>query len=223
MSRVTRLIKAGIRADRNRIKRDIKVAFPVNWPSRWALPILVFLLSSFFMYGDLGNNETKIALGLIKDNTSNWNYLTQEGQLYRFITYSIIHQNLMHYVGNMVNLLGIWAITIIDKHKRIEITYIVAVILGGLAQSHFTPATRAVGIGASAGIMGLSGLYVYKRIEKKEYLLALLFLSVCMINDLTLISQKSSIAWIAHWFGLLIGIAFGIINSKTIRKKVNRK
>ena len=222
MSRVMRLIKAGIRADRNRIKRDIKVAFPVNWPSMWVLPLMVFLLSSIFMCGNLGNYQTKITLGLLKDNPSNWNYFTQNGELYRFLTYSIIHNNLTHYLSNMVSLLVLWMISIVEKQKRVKRTYILAVVLGGLAQLHFTTANQAIGIGASAGTKSLAGLYLGKMIKEKNWTLAFLFLFVSIVDDFIQISQNSQssvIGSMGHLCGLLIGIAFGMFNFKNASEK----
>jgi membrane associated rhomboid family serine protease len=128
-------------------------AAPVWNKSLW---IVVFTFSTCFFLFSLTDND-KLTYYLALQKKPGINYLTQDGQLFRYLSYSVLHAGVFHYFMNMLNMFFIYKLLLRYRTNSVLMTivYIQSVVLGGLAQIHFATKPEAYLVGASAGIFGL--------------------------------------------------------------------
>ena len=120
------------------------------------LIIIVYILEVY--YNAIYSDKTVIFLG------AKWNEGITNGQLWRLVTYSFLHGNLLHLVLNIVaiNIFGKEVESIYGNFKFLLI-YLVSVWGSGLSSYYFSP---GLAIGASGGVFGVLGsliIYFYKQ------------------------------------------------------------
>ncbi len=123
-----------------------------------ALIVIVYILEVY--YNAMYNDKIIIALG------AKWNEGITNGQLWRLITYSFLHGNLIHLILNIValNVFGKEVESIFGSFKFLLI-YLISVWGSGLSSYCFSP---GLAIGASGGVFGILGsliTYFYKQRE----------------------------------------------------------
>ena len=209
----------------NQLKRRFKRSFESMRLIDWIFPLCILIICTIsWIISTIVQNQLNLTnladssvlngLGLLKDNPNQWNYLTQNGELYRYITYSLVHSSFNHYFLNMVSLLMLWFFLLETKTKGIELIYLVTTILGGMAQLHFTKSIDATVIGASGGIMGITGLWAANFLLDRSWYIFFLFIISSVVAELPAMLGRSNAGWIAHVAGLIIGLVYGLIQSK---------
>jgi membrane associated rhomboid family serine protease len=114
--------------------------------------VLVFLLGNllFYIYG-----SDPLEIWGIKDN-----YDIMSGQVWRLVTCTFLHENLMHILGNMYFLLYLGRIIVQNYGgKKFLILYFISGLVGSLASFMFLTSDS---LGASGAIMGLGGALVFE-------------------------------------------------------------
>ncbi len=157
-------------------------------------------------------------LALVLDNTKNYNWLTQDGHYYRYITYSFLHASFLHYFMNMFNFLVIYSVlkSAKIKEKVIIFVYSSSILLSAYCHMYFnqTSPNPTILMGASGGIFGLIGLLTVCYYKAKDYKSLRLTLLVDLPINVVIAVLIPQVSWIAHLTGFLIGFVIGILNIK---------
>ena len=190
----------------------------------------VFMLLTFgiitvcYFLAHVFDRSELIDLALKIDNSKDFNWLTQEGHIYRYFTHSFLHVNFLHYFMNMMNFILIWGI--LRKYKvnesAIIVVYCSSVVLGGFGHMLYNVnnPTSTFLMGASGGVFGQLGMLVSYYIKSRD--LKSLKLT-CMIDlplNVIVPILVPRVSWMAHLIGFLIGLIVGliVIQKKSIRE-----
>ena len=166
------------------------------------------------------NQSGMINLALKTDNIKGFNWLTQEGHVYRYLTYSFLHVSFLHYFMNMMNFILIW--DVLRKYKvkeaAIILVYCSSVVFGGFGHMLYKvdiPSSSFL-MGASAGVFGLLGMLVMCFFKSRDYNRLKLSCFIDLPLNILIPVLVPQVSWMAHLVGFLIGLVVGII---VIKKK----
>lgn len=191
----------------------------VNW-ALIATSVLVYLLfqSGFFIDAHLA---TAFGLGLTPVNfldglpPPDWALVPEWASL---VTYSFVHGDMMHLLGNMV-FLWVFGDNVEDAlgHGRYLLFYLLAAAAGGLAHALVMPAMDGPLIGASGSVAGVVGAYLMLHPRTKLWILVLGRIPLRLTARWPLLAwvgvqfvfilspDDGGVAWWAHIGGLLAG------------------
>jgi membrane associated rhomboid family serine protease len=145
--------------------------------------------------------------------------------LYQCFTYSFLHGNLFHILGNMLVLFFVgMALEERIGFKKFLIVYFVSMVAAVLFDTLFFYGRWNIAIGASGAVSGILGciLILYPKIEipmvigplflmRVKVWIAVLFFFVMetMLSFFSLLGMESGIAHVAHVGGVLCGMMLG--------------
>ncbi|EPB68756.1 peptidase, S54 family [Ancylostoma ceylanicum] len=143
------------------------------------------------------------------------------GQVWRFITYALLHAGLIHLLGNMVVqiLIGV-PLEVVHKPWRIGPLYLMAVLSGSLLQYTLDPKVYVVG--ASAGVYALLTAHLANVVinwaEMPYRWVRLTLISIFLAFDITTAlirrfcsDQCDTVSHSAHIAGGITGFCFGVV------------
>ncbi|MEU9861715.1 rhomboid family intramembrane serine protease [Streptomyces sp. NPDC047971] len=142
-----------------------------------------------------------------------------DGEWYRLITSTVLHQEVAHFVFNM---LGLWVIGGIVEPELGRIRYAALCLLSGLSGSAFafllSPGNQP-SLGASGVVFGLIGAWaVLTRRQRLDMRPVILFVGLSLLLTFT----RPGISWEAHIGGLVGGalVAYGLLHAPRARRNV---
>ncbi|MFX1538012.1 MAG: rhomboid family intramembrane serine protease [Promethearchaeota archaeon] len=147
------------------------------------------------------------------------NYLVFSGWLYQLITAMFVHFHLIHLLGNLIFLI-IFGLRLEELHssRAVLIVYILAGLGGNLLSLIGGP--LLVSAGASGAIFGIFGANLmilrdlYREGTKTAIMIGLLYF---------IISIGANTNILAHFGGLVVGLAMGYWFSRNIRDKHRKR
>lgn len=139
-------------------------------------------------------------------------------QVWRLISYSFVHGNIVHLLGNSIGIIvSTVGITRLQKFHSIIMVYFICIINGALS-NYLTHPYLAL-IGASGGVYGVAGsnvaaiIYNYDSFYSQEiiyfYLFNFFFIMIDVISYHFMYSDN--VAYQTHWYCYLFGILSGLI------------
>ncbi|MFF5975040.1 rhomboid family intramembrane serine protease [Streptomyces sp. NPDC012769] len=140
-----------------------------------------------------------------------------DGEWYRLITSAFLHQEIAHFVFNM---LGLWLIGGIVEPELGRVRYTVLCLLSGLSGSalvYLVDAPNQASLGASGVVYGLIGAWaVLARRRRYDMRPVLLF----VVISLVLTFARPGVSWEAHIGGLVAGavITYGLVHAPRARR-----
>lgn len=187
--------------------------------------VLILMISGIYMIMYLyGGIEQIVRFALIADR------IKEPFQLYRVVTYGLLHGSLLHIVFNML-FLWIFGSGLESKtgHWTILEIFFLGIIAGGLAQAGINlmlDARHTLVIGSSGGVSAVMGGYLLKsgRDRMKSILIvfpvkiyAWIFILVWFIYQIiaAVFTRTSGVAYFAH----IAGFIFGMMGVKAAGKK----
>ena len=125
-------------------------------------------------------------------------------QAYRLITYSLLHQNLLHYVGNLL-IFGLVGFSLEHRYGTLPIVFVwlFTVVGAGLCVAIGRSCTVVVGL--SSGIYGLFALFVADLVAHFRALRALALVVFIAFEIGGTLTAPNATTWIAHLSGLALG------------------
>lgn len=172
--------------------------------------VVVFFLISL-IYKEDATRASYIIFGVEKTAVLEYN------QIYRLLTYSFVHADIMHLVLNMLALNSLADIVIRFTSEKFSIAlYFIAAIVSGIGIVLFT---NQITIGASGAVYGLFGILIYFSIKQYRMGNSEMFRSILPIILINLfISLAPGISLVGHLGGLIVGLIGSFIYDKKIRK-----
>lgn len=138
-------------------------------------------------------------------------------KLWKLITYSFVHGDIIHLFGNVIGLYFVTAnLYKFQKWANIFFIYFVTVINGALS-FYLTNPYDAL-IGASGGVYGIAGsnlanyVYNYDNMYSYEIVFSNLFIVIFICIDLInyFVTYNENIAYQTHWYCFITGLLFGL-------------
>lgn len=124
--------------------------------------VLVYLLEE--LAGGATNSATLLNLG------ANYGPFVRVGQWWRVFTAAFLHIGLTHLFLNMMVLYYLGrTIEELTGHLRMAVIYLVSILMGNLVSVAVQPVT--ISAGASTGIFGLFGAFLFMGSEFRQYLI----------------------------------------------------
>lgn len=124
--------------------------------------VLVYLLEE--LAGGATNSATLLNLG------ANYGPFVRAGQWWRVFTAAFLHIGLTHLFLNMMVLYYLGrTIEELTGHLRMAVIYLVSILMGNLVSVAVQPVT--ISAGASTGIFGLFGAFLFMGSEFRQYLI----------------------------------------------------
>jgi membrane associated rhomboid family serine protease len=142
-----------------------------------------------------------------------------DGEWYRLLTSTVLHQEVAHFVFNM---LGLWVIGGIVEPELGRIRYALLCLLSGLSGSalaYLLAAPNQGSLGASGVVFGLIGAWaVLTRRQRYDMRPVVLFVALSLLLTFT----RPGISWEAHVGGLVGGalVAYGLLHAPRARRNV---
>lgn len=156
--------------------------------------------------------------------------LHQPGNLYRLLTYSLIHASLPSLIGSCIMLI-VW-VSGIEKYQgflRTIIIFALCAISGGSFGAAFALPGEPI-MGASTGIFGILGsslgfiILNWQRLEKSKQPRLVMFWFILIIMVVSYIFSQSILAFMLQLGGVLSGLFIGMVISPLIvRNDINTK
>ncbi|MET9433487.1 rhomboid family intramembrane serine protease [Streptomyces sp. NPDC006551] len=140
-----------------------------------------------------------------------------DGEWYRLVTSTVLHQEIPHFVFNM---LGLWIIGGIVEPELGRIRYAVLCLLSGLSGSVLAflfAAPNQPSLGASGVVFGLIGSWVVlARRRRYDMRPVILFTALSLLLTFT----RPGISWEAHIGGLVGGalVTYGLVHAPRKRR-----
>ncbi|MFF7179903.1 rhomboid family intramembrane serine protease [Streptomyces sp. NPDC008121] len=140
-----------------------------------------------------------------------------DGEWYRLVTSTFLHQEIPHFVFNM---LGLWIIGGIVEPELGRIRYAVLCLLSGLSGSalaFLVAASNQPSLGASGVVFGLIGSWVVlARRRRYDMRPVILFTALSLLLTFT----RPGISWEAHIGGLVGGalVTYGLVHAPRTRR-----
>ncbi|MEV4944442.1 rhomboid family intramembrane serine protease [Streptomyces sp. NPDC053755] len=140
-----------------------------------------------------------------------------DGEWYRLVTSTVLHQEIPHFVFNM---LGLWIIGGIVEPELGRIRYAVLCLLSGLSGSalaFLVAAPNQPSLGASGVVFGLIGSWVVlARRRRYDMRPVILFTALSLLLTFT----RPGISWEAHIGGLVGGalVTYGLVHAPRARR-----
>lgn len=225
------------------------VALPQKMRRRrsWVAPILVLLMVGIYLWmqpmDDSIERQMQLKWGMLSGNLSTWaewDQAIRSGRALRLYTAIFMHLNWSHLIGNVVFLIIFGPPTErILGSLRFALLFIVAGVLSNAITVMALDGTSHFVIGASGAISAVMGAYItlLPRAKLGIFLPLGLYLKVIEAPAIVLVSlwvvmqiafvfvgtQNSSVAWIGHVAGFLIGVLFALGSRKAIAQMVRRE
>ncbi|MFI8290396.1 rhomboid family intramembrane serine protease [Streptomyces sp. ms191] len=140
-----------------------------------------------------------------------------DGEWYRLLTATFLHQEIPHFVFNM---LGLWIIGGIVEPELGRLRYAVLCVLSGLsgtALAYLLSAANQPSLGASGIVFGLIGAWaVLARRRRYDMRPVALFVGLSLLLTFT----RPGISWEAHIGGLVGGalVAYGLLHAPRAKR-----
>ncbi|MGW4162509.1 rhomboid family intramembrane serine protease [Streptomyces sp. NPDC004788] len=140
-----------------------------------------------------------------------------DGEWYRLITSAFLHQEIPHFVFNM---LGLWVIGGIVEPELGRIRYAAVCLISGLSGSalvYLLDAPNQASLGASGIVFGLIGSWVVLA-RRRRYDMRPVFLFVAI--SLVFTFARPAVSWEAHIGGLVAGalVTYGLVHAPRGRR-----
>lgn len=213
----------------------------------WITPILVVMFVAIFAWlqwrGHSIERQVQLAWGMLSGNLNSvaeWRNAFSDGRMLRLYTALFLHLNASHLIGNVVFLiifgpatervLGSW---------RFLLLFFVAGALSNLITVMLLNSTGHFVIGASGAISAVMGAYItllpreqlgiflplglYVKVIKVPAMVLVLLWVAMQIAFVFVGSQNSSVAWIGHVAGFLIGVFFAFGSRHAIAKMLRKQ
>ncbi|MEV7277109.1 rhomboid family intramembrane serine protease [Streptomyces sp. NPDC093111] len=142
-----------------------------------------------------------------------------DGEWYRLLTSAFLHQEIPHFLFNMI---GLWVIGGIVEPELGRIRYTLLCLLSGLSGSalvYLVDAPNQASLGASGIVYGLIGSWVVLA-RRRRYDMRPVFLFVAL--SLLLTFTRPGISWEAHIGGLVGGalVTFAMVHAPRARREL---
>ncbi|MET9376141.1 rhomboid family intramembrane serine protease [Streptomyces sp. NPDC002992] len=189
---------------------------------RFVTKILIAINLALFIAVQVAGDRLVDELTLIGGNTILLNgevVGVAEGEWYRLLTSTVLHQEVMHFLFNM---LGLWVIGGIVEPELGRIRYALLCLLSGLSGSalaYLLAAPNQPSLGASGIVFGLIGAWaVLTRRQRYDMRPVVLFVALSLLLTFT----RPGISWEAHIGGLVGGalVAYGLLHAPRARRNV---
>ncbi|MFF0435017.1 rhomboid family intramembrane serine protease [Streptomyces sp. NPDC004327] len=140
-----------------------------------------------------------------------------DGEWYRLITSAFLHQEVPHFVFNMI---GLWVIGGIVEPELGRFRYAVLCLLSGLSGSalvYLLDAPNQASLGASGIVYGLIGSWVVLA-RRRRYDMRPVFLFVAI--SLVFTFARPGVSWQAHIGGLVAGalVTYAMVHAPRVRR-----
>ncbi|MCT4354872.1 rhomboid family intramembrane serine protease [Streptomyces sp. Je 1-79] len=142
-----------------------------------------------------------------------------DGEWYRLLTSTFLHQEIPHFLFNM---LGLWVIGGIVEPELGRIRYATLCLLSGLSGSalaYLLAAPNQPSLGASGVVFGLIGAWaVLTRRRRYDMRPVILFVALSLLLTFT----RPGISWEAHIGGLVGGalVTYGLLHAPRAKRNV---
>ncbi|MFE5618181.1 rhomboid family intramembrane serine protease [Streptomyces sp. NPDC056470] len=142
-----------------------------------------------------------------------------DGEWYRLLTSTFLHQEIPHFLFNM---LGLWVIGGIVEPELGRIRYATLCLLSGLSGSalaYLLAAPNQPSLGASGVVFGLIGAWaVLTRRRRYDMRPVILFVALSLLLTFT----RPGISWEAHIGGLVGGalVAYGLLHAPRAQRNL---
>jgi membrane associated rhomboid family serine protease len=142
--------------------------------------------------------------------------LVAQGQVYRLLTATFVHENLVHVVFNMVALFVVGPpVEAALGRYRFLVVYLLAALGGSVCSYLFGPVLVA-GVGASGAILGVIGAwFALARAQRADTAAVALLIALLLAYSF----YDTSIDWRAHVGGLATGVAVGAAFAWSARRR----
>ncbi|MFF3316838.1 rhomboid family intramembrane serine protease [Streptomyces sp. NPDC003035] len=189
---------------------------------RFVTKILIAINLALFIAVQVAGDRLVDELTLIGGNTILLNgevVGVAEGEWYRLLTSTVLHQEVMHFLFNM---LGLWVIGGIVEPELGRSRYALLCLLSGLSGSalaYLLAAPNQPSLGASGVVFGLIGAWaVLTRRQRYDMRPVVLFVALSLLLTFT----RPGISWEAHIGGLVGGalVAYGLLHAPRARRNV---
>ncbi|MEU8757848.1 rhomboid family intramembrane serine protease [Streptomyces sp. NPDC048659] len=142
-----------------------------------------------------------------------------DGQWYRLLTSAFLHQEIPHFLFNMI---GLWVIGGIVEPELGRVRYALVCLLSGLSGSvlvYLVDAPNQPSLGASGIVYGLIGAWVVLA-RRRRYDMRPVFLFVAL--SLLLTFTRPGISWEAHIGGLVGGalLTYAMVHAPRERREL---
>ncbi|MFG3347733.1 rhomboid family intramembrane serine protease [Streptomyces sp. NPDC048018] len=140
-----------------------------------------------------------------------------DGEWYRLLTSALLHQEVPHFVFNMI---GLWVIGGIVEPELGRIRYALLCLLSGLSGSalvYLLDAPNQASLGASGIVYGLIGSWVVlARRRRYDMRPVLLFVAISLVFTFA----RPGVSWEAHIGGLVAGalVTYGLVHAPRARR-----
>ncbi|MEU7007683.1 rhomboid family intramembrane serine protease [Streptomyces sp. NPDC046332] len=142
-----------------------------------------------------------------------------DGEWYRLLTSTVLHQEIPHFLFNM---LGLWVIGGIVEPELGRVRYAALCLLSGLSGSalaYLLAAPNQPSLGASGVVFGLIGAWaVLTRRQRYDMRPVALFVALSLLLTFT----RPGISWEAHIGGLVGGalVTYGLLHAPRARRSL---
>ncbi|MFF5935043.1 rhomboid family intramembrane serine protease [Streptomyces sp. NPDC012508] len=142
-----------------------------------------------------------------------------DGEWYRLLTSAVLHQEIPHFLFNM---LGLWVIGGIVEPELGRVRYAALCLLSGLSGSalaYLLAAPNQPSLGASGVVFGLIGAWaVLTRRQRYDMRPVALFVALSLLLTFT----RPGISWEAHIGGLVGGalVTYGLLHAPRARRNL---
>ncbi|MET9952322.1 rhomboid family intramembrane serine protease [Streptomyces sp. NPDC006339] len=142
-----------------------------------------------------------------------------DGEWYRLITSAFLHQEVAHFVFNM---LGLWLIGGIVEPELGRVRYAALCLLSGLSGSalvYLLDAPNQASLGASGIVYGLIGSWVVlARRRRYDMRPVMLFVAISLVFTFA----RPGVSWEAHIGGLVAGavLTYGLVHAPRARREL---
>lgn len=142
-----------------------------------------------------------------------------DGEWYRLLTATVLHQEIWHI---LFNVLGLWVIGGIVEPELGRVRYIALCLLSGLSGSvlaYLVAAQNQPSLGASGVVYGLIGAWVVlARHKRHDMRPVVLFVALSLLMTFT----RPGISWEAHVGGLVAGVlvTYAMVHAPRSRREL---
>lgn len=190
----------------------------------WGLIVPQVLIEVVLQAADLGILGTPLWRGITYQNGAFWAGLLHNwhpsyaGQpVTMFVTYAVLHNGIGHLAGNMLCLLLLGGRLIRRLGSGHFLGLFFVSILGGGAGFGLLSYSAHPMIGASGGLFGLAGAWIWlEAADRHRFGLALwpvggVILGLVVLNALMWLALDGVLAWETHLGGFVAGVAYAAL------------
>lgn len=181
------------------------------------LPEVLFTLAGSGLIGATGLRNWAVAhmafwSGLLRG----WEGIYPLQRELMFLSYALVHGNLIHLLGNMVAVLALGGIVVARAGQRgFLVLYALSAIGGGIGFALLGPIDIPM-VGASGAVFGLIGAWKYWEWRDRRAVgadmrpLWMSLLGLALINVVLWFALAGLLAWEAHLGGFVVGWAWAV-------------